>query len=520
MTNKDITLREMWQGCARRSPNKVAVSFEGTEVTYKQIVDNAGKLGKSLYALGAQHQSRISVLSKNCVEMFYIFASCNLHGFIAAPINYRLSALEVLGIAEDCTPEVLFFEDEFASVVEEIKPQLGFIKAFYCIGKNVPDWAQPFSDCLEAGGLADVPFEVRPEDIAHLLFTSGTTGKPKGVMRSHVAEYRACQRIIAPFEFHHGGKTLVVMPMYHVGAFLFSYAQFIYEGTVIVQPIVDLQAMLKAIEEEKAEVMFLAPTVLNDLVNFPDLEKYDVSSMRTIQYGAAPMSMALLKTMQEKMPSVGFIGSYGATEMTSVTFLYKNRHLEFDDPLFDKHLSSVGQVYPDSDLRIADDKGIECPIGTVGEVQVRTSTVMSGYWNNTKATIEAMPNGWYATGDMGYLDENEYLYLVDRKKDMIISGGENIYCREVEEALMAHGGLFDVAVIGVPDERWGESVRALAILKEGVDVSVEELQEFCRSQIARYKCPKSIIFLEDFPRLPSGKIKKTELRDMYSDPDL
>ncbi len=509
----------MWLNCARRSPDKVAISFESEEVTYKQIVDTASTLGKTLYALGAKHQSRISVLSKNCIEMFYVFASCNIHGFIAAPINYRLSSLEVLGIAKDCTPDVLFFEEEFTSFIEEIKSDLGFVKAFFCIGKSVPDWAQPFSHSVAAEDLADVPFGAKPDDIAHLLFTSGTTGKPKGVMRSQVAEYRAVQRIIPPFEFSHGGKTLVVMPMYHVGAFLFAYAQFAYEGTVVVQSVVDLRAMLEAIEKEKTEVMFLAPTVLNDLVNFPELEKYDLSSMKTIQYGAAPMSMALLKTMQEKIPGVGFIGSYGATEMTSVTFLYKNRHGEFDNPLFDKHLTSVGQISLDSDLRIADDQGVEKLVGEVGEVQVRTSTLMSGYWNNTKATIEAMPNGWYATGDMGYLDDQDYLYLVDRKKDMIISGGENIYCREVEEALMAHGSLFDIAVIGIPDERWGESVRALAIPKEGERPTVEELQEFCRSRLARYKCPKSIIFVDDFPRLPSGKIKKTELREIYGAPD-
>ena len=515
MEHRRPILRDMWLGSAHRSPDKIALHFEGSEISYRQVVEYAQSLGKSFHAGGARHQSRVAVLAKNCLEAVYVYAACHIFGYISTPLNWRLSVPELNGILGDSLPDILVFEEEFTREVEGIRAEQASIQEYVCIGDNTPAWASSFTDALNLGGLPAVPYQAEADDIAHLLFTSGTTGKAKGVMRSQRADYRALQSIIAPLEFNHGGKTLVMMPMYHIGALFISYAQFLYEGTVVLLRAADPLAILHAIEKERTEVTFMAPTVIHDVLNVPEFHRFDVSSMRTIQYGAAPMTMPLLKEMREKMPSVGFVNTYGATEMSSVTFLYKNHHRDVDSALFEKHLSSVGQPYPDVDMRIIDDSGEDCALGEVGEVCVRTPTLMSGYWNNSEATIQAMPNGWYTTGDMGYLDEQSFLYLVDRKKDMIISGGENIYCREVEEALMAHGSLSDAAVIGVPDERWGESVRAIVIPKEGEHPTEEALISFCQSRIARYKRPKSIIFVSEFPRLPSGKTKKTELRARY-----
>ncbi len=518
MKHRRPTLRDMWLGSAHRSPDTIALNFEGIQCSYRQVVEHAQSLGRAFHARGARHQSRVAVLAKNCLEAVDVYAACNIFGYISTPLNWRLSVPELNAILEDSQPDILVFQEGFAPEVEGIRAEQTSIQEYVCIGEHTPAWASSFPDALNATGLPAVPYQAKVDDIAHLLFTSGTTGKPKGVMRSQRADYRAAQSIIAPLEFNHGGKTLVMMPMYHIGALLISYAQFLYEGTVVLQRMVDPLAILQAIEEERTEVTFMAPTVIKDVLNVPEFDQFDVSSMRTIQYGAAPMTMPLLNEMRERMPDVGFVNSYGATEMSSVTFLYKNHHRHVDSALFEKHLSSVGQPYPDVDMRIVDDGGEDCALGEVGEVYVRTPTLMSGYWNNSQATIQAMPDGWYATGDMGYLDEQSFLYLVDRKKDMIISGGENIYCREVEEALMAHGSLSDAAVIGVPDERWGESVRAIVIPKEGNRPTEEALITFCQSRIARYKCPKSIILVGEFPRLPSGKTKKTELRALYGQP--
>jgi acyl-CoA synthetase (AMP-forming)/AMP-acid ligase II len=304
------------------------------------------------------------------------------------------------------------------------------------------------------------------------------------------------------------------MPLFHVGSKAQAYAQLWCGGKVIIQRMFDPDLILRTIRDELITHTLLVPTMVQDLLNSPKIDDYDLSSLECLCYAAAPMPVTLLRRTIAKFGKI-CVDMYGGTEMTLATYLHKHQHVLDGSPEDVKRLGSVGQPTPDVELKIVDDDNRECPPTVAGEILLRSETLMAEYWNNSVATHEAFLDGWYRTGDIGYLDEEGFLFLVDRKKDMIISGGENIYCREVEEALLEYGGLLEAAVIGVPDERWGQTVRAIVVRGRGSDATQEKLVDHCVKIIARYKRPRSIIFVNEMPRLASGKINKVALREAY-----
>jgi acyl-CoA synthetase (AMP-forming)/AMP-acid ligase II len=298
-----------------------------------------------------------------------------------------------------------------------------------------------------------------------------------------------------------------------VGALSEASAMLYAGGTVVLQRKFEPLGVLQAIERERITHVHMAPTMVQALLDEPSIDSHDTSSLRIFNYAAAPMPVSLLKRAIERFGPI-FMDIYGSTEAPG-TILFPHQHVLDGDPEQVKRLGSVGQSNAITDLRIVDTDGKPCPPGTAGEILVRSEATMVGYWNDSTATLQALRDGWFHTGDIGYLDEQDYLFLVDRKKDMIISGGENIYCREVEEALMEHGGLQEVAVIGIPDVYWGEAVHAVAVAKPGISVTEADLIAFVGTRIARYKRPKSVEFVAELPRLPSGKVMKHVLRDRY-----
>jgi acyl-CoA synthetase (AMP-forming)/AMP-acid ligase II len=496
----------------RRSPDRVAVVFEERRTTYGDLLSRSKRLGQALRQRGVAAQDRVAVLAMNCNEWFELSFVCHLNAFILATVNFRLAPPEIARILADSAPKVLVFERQYAATVAALRGQLPSVDHYICVGE-APDWALEYEVLLASGREDAPPAEPKDSDLALLIYTSGTTGRAKGVVKTQAATLASFRINAYNLGLRPDSRILIIMPMFHVGALSEASAMLYAGGTVVLQRKFEPLGVLQAIERERITHVHMAPTMVQALLDEPSIDSHDTSSLRIFNYAAAPMPVSLLKRAIERFGPI-FMDIYGSTEAPG-TILFPHQHVLDGDPEQVKRLGSVGQSNAITDLRIVDTDGKPCPPGTAGEILVRSEAAMVGYWNDSTATLQALRDGWFHTGDIGYLDEQDYLFLVDRKKDMIISGGENIYCREVEEALMEHGGLQEVAVIGIPDVYWGEAVHAVAVAKPGISVTEADLIAFVGTRIARYKRPKSVEFVAELPRLPSGKVMKHVLRDRY-----
>ena len=510
------TLGDILRNNAYKFPDELAWVIGGDRVSFRQHHDRAQQLASAIYNLGIRRQDRISVLSQNTRPFMEIYNAGELAGFIVTTVNFRLAPPEMAYILTDSTPSVLFFEARYTQTVDQLRHGQPHIEAYVCFGGEVPDWALSYEEFLASGDPAGAPSRPVPDDIMHLIYTSGTTGRPKGVMRTHRAEINVAQLMATELGVIVSDRMQLMMPVFHVGSRFLQLGAHLRGATVVFHYDFKPEEVVATIERERITMTHLAPTMVQAVLSVPGVEKADLSSLHTLCYSAAPMPAPVLRRGLELLGPV-FLQLYGMTEGGGTT-LHKRQHKPDGTAQDLKRLTSIGQAAPNVDIRIADDEGNELPVNQPGEILTRTATHMAGYWNNSAATLAALRDGWYRTGDLGYLDEEGFLYLVDRKKDMIISGGENIYSREVEEALASHAAVRDTAVIGVKDEYWGETVRAIVVTS--APVSELELIEHCKTQIASYKKPKSIIFVDELPRLPSGKINKTVLRQTHGAPDL
>jgi acyl-CoA synthetase (AMP-forming)/AMP-acid ligase II len=511
------TLGDFLRNNAAKFPDEVAFRFEGDTVTFAQHHDRANRLAHSLWHRGLRKQDRLSILSQNNLEFMECYAACELAGFIAATVNWRLTAAEMAWIIGDSTPRVLVFEAQYAQVVDTIRAQLPSVELFLCIGGTAPDWAEPYAAFRDAGSPEGAPARPNPDEIMHLIYTSGTTGRPKGAIRLHRAEIATGLLMATELGLIVSDRLQLMMPVFHVGSRFLQLAVHMRGGSVIFHRAFDPAAVLDAIERERVTMTHMAPTMVQAMLDQPGIEARDLTSLHTICYSAAAMPVPVLKRGLKLLGPV-FLQLYGMTEGGGTT-LHKRQHKPDGTALDIKRLGSIGQAAPNVDVRIVDDEGRDLPLHAPGEILTRTATHFSGYWNNSAATLAALRDGWYHTGDLGYMDEQGFVYLVDRKKDMIVSGGENIYSREVEEAIATHPAVRDVAVIGVKDDYWGESVRAIVVLVPGQAATEDDLIAHCKTQIASYKKPKSVRFVAELPRLPSGKINKVTLRQTHGAPD-
>ena len=508
------SLRQMIERNARQWPDKEAIVFEGRRVSYGEHHRRALQLSGALHHTGLKKRDRAAMLSMNRIEYLEWYAACELAGFLPATINFRLAAPEMDYIIRDCSPKVLFFEDQYADAIDSLRE--GLRKAlpgllYVCIGAS-PSWATDYETYLASGDAGGAPVKGEADDYAHIIYTSGTTGRPKGVVRTQQSAiaHAECTGLYSDFTFE--TRALVATPLFHVGGKGVAMATHLRGGTVILHRTVEPLEMLKAIETEKLTYINFVPTMVQMIVDVPGIEKYDFSSLRTINTAAAPISVPLLKRAIEIFGPI-WVQAYGMTE-GQVACIYRSELKPDGTEQDKKRIGSVGHAMPNVEFRVVDENDNDVPPGVPGEVISRTDSLLDHYWNNTAATLEALRNGWYHSGDMGVLDEDGYLYLVDRKKDMIISGGENIYSREVEEAIHQHPAVAESAVIGVPDPKWVEAVKAYVVLKSGASLTEDALIEHCRTLIARYKCPRQIAFITELPRIASGKINKVALRDM------
>jgi len=505
------TVGELLERNARHYPDLDAYVIESQRVTWRQYMERVRRVSSAIRRAGLRRQDRIGILSNNTMEFAELFGACEWAGFILALYNFRLAAPEVAWLLEDSAPSLLFFEAQFVDAVDANRARVASINRYVCIGAPVPDWAQSYEQFVSDGGPSDAVPRSRASDLVYLFYTSGTTGRPKGVAYSHrgaLFTARTQGRQCGP-----DLRVLQVTPMFHIGGKGFPLAAAWMAGTTVMARKFDALEFLEILQRERITFTFMVAPMILAVLDHPRFHEFNLSSLRSVMSASAPIPVPLLKRAMQQMGQVFFV-SYGSTEGGGICTLERHELKPEGTEREVGRLGSVGHFNPEIDAVILDADDNPCPPGIVGEVCLH-SGVFEGYWNNTIATLEATRSGWLHTGDLGYQDEEGFVFLVDRKKDMIISGGENIYSREVEEALHRHPAVQEAAVIGVPDERWGEAVRAHVVLRMGYVLSGADLLGFCQTQIARYKCPKIIEFSADLPRLASGKIDKVSLRRMY-----
>lgn len=481
--------------------DEIAVVDGAKRFTWREHVERVARIAAALQALGVRSGDRISILGESSHVYVETYHAAPWAGGVLAPINSRFAPAEMREMLEDATPRVLLVDVAQAGLAAELVR-----------GMADPPIVVTLGDELEAmiAGHAPVPVGGRGgEDLACLFYTGGTTGRAKAVMLTHANLVTNALNTSSTLGMTSETVHLHCGPLFHLGAGARVYSTTVFGGTHVVIPRFDAAEVLRTIAAEGVTMGVVVPAMVTALLALPDFESYDLSRLRTLSYGAAPMPQALIEALLARLPHVGLVQSYGQTELSPVaTMLLPRDHVAGSGLL-----RSAGQVVPNVELRIADIEDNALPPREVGEVQVRGATVMAGYWNRPEETARALAGGWMHTGDAGYLDERGYLYLVDRLKDMIVSGGENVYCAEVENALHDHPAVLECTVFGIPHERWGEAVHALVVARPGAAVGEAELIAHCRTRIAGYKCPKAIeVRSEPLPRSGTGKVQKAQLR--------
>jgi long-chain acyl-CoA synthetase len=498
---------------AAERPQETALILGERSLTWAELYDRASRVAAGLAEAGVGKQDRVAFLDKNGFEHFELFYGAALMNAVCVDVNWRLAPPEVAFIVNDAEAKVFVVGQEFVPVLDAIADQLMSVTTILVVGGH--EKYQEFAEWIGQHEPHDPHVATTGDDVAFQLYSSGTTGRPKGVMLSNDNFFGLLPLAKDMWEFSSDAVNLVAMPLFHIGGGGWATVG-MYEGaTSVVVRDLDPAALIRLIPEHGITHMFVVPAVLQFMLIVPGHEEGDYSSLRVIVYGASPISEEVLARSIEVF-GCKFWQAYGLTETTGAIVNLPPEDHDLNGP--NRHrLRSCGVAGPGVELRIVEPStGADVPVGDVGEIWTRTAQNMKGYWNQpeaTAATIDA--DGWLRTGDAGYLDADGYLYIHDRVKDMIVSGGENVYPAEVENVLMAHPAVADVAVVGVPDERWGEAGKAIVVKMEGVEVTPEELIDFCRQRLAKFKCPTSVEFTDALPRNPSGKVLKKDLRAPY-----
>ncbi|WP_330255161.1 AMP-binding protein [Nocardia sp. NBC_00565] len=484
---------------------------DGHSITHRELHDRACAVAAALARAGLRHQDRIAVLGRNSIEFGEVLAAGQLSGLVVATVNFRLAAPEILRILADATPRALFVDPEYLPVVDAVRAELG-LELIICFGPAERDDVVAYSDFVASGAGMFLPYSAQPDDLACLIYTSGTTGRPKGCMIGQRELYSCAAIMNGEVRTGSADRVLLTMPMFHIGAMAIGLGLHARGGTAVLHRQFDPAAVLEAAATDGITTLHLAPTMLQTVLDAAGGSDA-LATVRTVVYSAAPITSTTLFAALAAMPDAGFLNLYGQTEVITSGLPREFHHGE--GRTRDRRLSSVGHPFPDTSVRIVDDDG-DCPPGTPGEIVVLSPTVFRGYWNDSAATAATLRDGWCHTGDVGLLDDEGLLHLVDRKKDMIISGGENVYSLEVENALASHSAVARCAVIGIPDPRWGEAVCAVVVPADGAEIDAAQLREHVATGLARYKAPKSVIIVDDLPILPTGKIDKKALRVQYA----
>lgn len=507
------TLGDIARLHARVRPNAVAMKFEGRTTTYAAFDANTNRVAHALLAAGVSKDERIGYLAKNTDYFFEILIGGAKMGAVTLPIGWRLAPAEIAYLLENGEVSILFVGAEFADLarqaIELSGRQVRVIELDSASDQGFAAWR----DCDSAN---DPGVDIRASDTALQLYTSGTTGRPKGVMLTNAnllkMWIRAGLAEIDCYRWIDGDVCLVAMPLAHIGGTGWGVVGLLNGASLVVLREFDPPSVLRLIALERITKLFMVPAALNFLIQMPGARDVDYNRLKIIFYGASPIPVDLLRQCMDVF-GCGFCQQYGMTEACgTIVYLPPEDH----DPNGNRRMKSAGRPMPGIEIKIIDKDGNTLPSEAVGEIATRSTSNMAGYWKNEEATSQTIDaDGWLRTGDAGYLDDDGYLYIQDRVKDMIISGAENIYPAEVEGAIFGHPAVAEVAIIGVPDERWGEAVKAVVVLKPGAEANEADILQFARTRIAGFKVPKSVDFVDALPRNASGKVLKRSLRAPY-----
>jgi long-chain acyl-CoA synthetase len=508
------TLVASLDAAALAYPARIAFTFEGRATDFATFQRHTDQVATALNAAGIRAGERIAYIGKNSDVFFELLFGAMKHGAVVAPVNWRLAGPEIAVIVADSQARMIVVGPEFAATVTAELPAMPDVQTIIASEGGHQDWAD-FATWRDAQAPEKSAHNPVAQDPAVQLYTSGTTGRPKGVMLSHdnfVHSMHANAQDTAPWtQWRDGDSAIQAMPVSHISGTGWGIITVHFAATCHIQRQFDIDMTLDMILRDRISKIFLVPAAMQVLVRHPRARGADFSCIREMGYGASPIPLALLRECMDVL-GCGFVQFYGMTETTgTIVALAPDDHTPAGSP----RMRAAGKPLPWVALRVVDAEGRDRPTGQVGEIVTRSPANMLGYWNRPEETARTIRDGWLYTGDAGYLDEDGYVFIHDRVKDMIISGGENVYPAEVESALSDHPAIAEVAVIGVPDEKWGEAVKAVIVLRPDATLTENELIAWSRQRIAGFKTPRSVNFVDTLPRNASGKLLKRELRAPY-----
>ncbi|MCI0850143.1 MAG: long-chain-fatty-acid--CoA ligase [Chloroflexi bacterium] len=486
-------------------------------ISYREAAVQVNKLANALVGAGLQVGDRIAVLSKNSIEYAMLYYACSKAGIAPVPLNYRLVAREWAYIVNDSGAKMLIAAGELAGAIDEVRGELSSVDRFVGIQTGDIEGWEDFGSWVadQPETPPEIADRITEDDDVYQMYTSGTTGHPKGAVITHAALSAQLSQVTMLIRIEAGQRGLIVVPMYHAAGAVTTFVTVYWGGCLYVQPDFNPAEVVRALDEERVGTVTLVPAMLQAmLVMVPDVAKREYKDLRQITYGASPIAEETLRKAMGVF-KCDFAQAYGMTETTAVlTYLFPADHRRAvkEDPGL---LLSAGRPVAGTQLRIVDEDDKPVPHGTIGEIIGRGPQLMRGYWNLADESAQALKGGWMHTGDAGVMDGDGYIYVQDRVKDMIVSGGENVYPRAVEEVIFQHPAVADTAVIGVPDAQWGETVKAIVVLREGETATGDEIMDFCRGKLGGFERPRSVDFIAELPRNPTGKVLKRELREPF-----
>jgi acyl-CoA synthetase (AMP-forming)/AMP-acid ligase II len=499
---------------AKYWPEEAAILFRDRTITFAQLDERSNRLANALVGLGARKGDRIAVQAWNCPQLIELECALYKAGLVKVALNARLSAAETLETIDNAQARMVLAGPQHVAAIDALRPQLQSVERFIAIDGDSAGFLQ-YEDLLERAVSINPDVDMQASDLAVLHFTSGSTGKLKAAMQTVGNRMASLRKVVMGRMPARPGDVLALAgPITHAsGMFIQPFLS--QGGTILLHDRFEPDAYLASLERHRVRAAFLVPTMINMLVKHPRIEAHDLSSLRYMSYGGAPIAPTLVKDAWQAIGPVLSQG-YGAGETTGglVTLSVDDHKLAIEGG--QEHLlASCGRPFGESVVRVVDEEGRELPAGEVGEIVIAGPDVFAGYWREPELTAAALVNGRLHTGDLARADERGYLYIVDRKKEMIISGGFNVYPTEIEQALYCHPAIYEACVIGVPDENWGEAIKAVVVLRDDRKASAEELIEHCRGLLADFKKPRSVEFVSELPKNGNGKMARKDVKERY-----
>jgi acyl-CoA synthetase (AMP-forming)/AMP-acid ligase II len=504
-----LVIGEILARWARKTPGNEAFVFKNQRVTFGAFNTRVNRLANALVKLGIAKGDKVAVLFMNCIEILECYMAVCKIGAVVVSINFRLVDREISYQLDQSDAKAVIYSGTFHNIISSLRDQQPKVAHYICHSEKEIKEAIQYDALLAKSSPQEPLVYVQDDDPAFIMYTSGTTGKPKGAVITHKNLLVEVTNILLENDIKKGDRSLFSAPLFHVAALVHMLLIFYLGGRSVIMDKFEPRDFLRLVEKEKITVGMLIPAMWIFLLQEPGISEYDTRTLRNVGTGGAVLPVEVMRKAMDAFPNVGIYNIFGQTETSSCTTLLYPEHA------FSKE-GSVGRRIVNLEARIVDVADNDVAVGQVGEIIYRGPTIMKEYYNNPQATADAIREGWFHSGDLVREDEDGFIWVVDRKKDMIISGGENIYPAEVEEVLFSHPKIVEAAVIGVPDPQWGESVKAIVVPQKGETLTAEEIIEHCKTHMASYKKPKTVEFVAELPRNAAGKVRKFELRDKYA----